>query len=124
MKVKISVAAIMAVALAVADGDAKRIPLELLPVKCEKTVTVAGREPSFLPSGRKLSLVWHDEFDGDRLDESKWSYRTNFWGQRAHWFAAPEDISVEVKDGLLKMKLVKRADGQFVSPSCVFFELK
>ena len=124
MKIKLSVAAIMVAALAVAEGNAKRTPLESLPVRCEKAVTVEGREPSLLPSGRKLSLVWHDEFDGDRLDESKWSYRTNFWGQRAHWFAAPEDNSVEVKDGLLKMKLVKRADGQFVSPSCVFFELK
>ena len=115
MKIKLGVAAILVAALAVAEGNAKRIPLESLPVRCEKAVTVEGREPSLLPSGRKLSLVWHDEFDGDRLDESKWSYRTNFWGQRAHWFAAPEDNSVEVKDGLLKMKLVKRADGQFVS---------
>ena len=124
MMVRTSVAATMVAALAVAYGDTNRFPLESLPVRCEKAVTVEGRDPSLLPAGRKLSLVWHDEFDGDRLDESKWSYRTNFWGQRAHWFAAPEDNSVEVKDGLLKMKLVKRADGQFVSPSCVFFELK
>lgn len=76
-----------------------------------------------LPSGKKFKLVWHDEFDGDRLDESKWSYRTNFWGRRAHWFAAPEDNAVEVKDGLLHLKLVKRADGQFVSPQLQTGEL-
>ena len=51
--------------------------------------TVEGRAPSLLPEGRSFRLVWHDEFDGTALDESKWSYRTNFWGRRAHWFAAP-----------------------------------
>ena len=76
-----------------------------------------------LPDGRKLKLVWSDEFCGDRLDESKWSYRTNFWGQRAHWFATPEDNAVEVRDGLLHLKLVKRADGQFVSPQLQTGEL-
>lgn len=25
-----------------------------------------------LPSGRTWKLVWHDEFDGDKLDEAKW----------------------------------------------------
>ena len=45
-QVKISVAAIMVAALAVAEGNAKRIPLESLPVRCEKAVTVEGREPT------------------------------------------------------------------------------
>ena len=53
MKIKLSVAAIMVAALAVAEGNAKRFSLESLPVKCERAVTVAGREPSLLPSGRK-----------------------------------------------------------------------
>jgi len=79
--------------------------------------------PSLLPSGKAFKLIWHDEFDGDKLDESKWSYRTNFWGQSAHWFATPEDNAVEVKDGLLRLKLVKRADGQFASPQLQTGEL-
>lgn len=86
------------------------------PVECESVATVAGREPSLLPKGKNFKLVWNDEFDGDRLDDSKWGYRTNFWGRPAHWFATPSDNAVEVKDGLLRMKLVKRPDGQFVSP--------
>ena len=90
---------------------------------CECVSAVEGREPSLLPKGRKFSLVWNDEFDGDRMDESKWSYRTNFWGRRAHWFATPEDGAVDVKDGLLHLKLVKRADGQFVSPQLQTGEL-
>ena len=90
---------------------------------CASVAAVEGREPSLLPPGKTFRLVWHDEFDGDRLDESKWSYRTNFWGRRAHWFAAPEDNAVEVKDGLLRLKLAKRADGQFVSPQLQTGEL-
>ena len=77
--------------------------------QCKGVVAVEGREASLLPPGKKFKLVWNDEFDGDRLDASKWSYRTNFWGQRAYWFATPEDNAVEVKDGLLHLKLVKKA---------------
>lgn len=77
---------------------------------------VKGESQSLLPSGLEFKLVWNDEFNGTKLDESKWSFRTNFWGQEAYWFAKPEDNAVEVKDGKLALKLVKRADGQFVSP--------
>ena len=97
--------------------------IDEFPVECEAISTVAGREPSLLPKSRKFSLVWHDEFDGDRLDDSKWSYRTNFWGRRAHWFAAPEDNAVEVKSGLCRLKLMKLPNGQFVSPQLQTGEL-
>ena len=95
------------------------------PLVCESMAVVEGREPSLLPKGVKLNLVWHDEFDGDSLDDSKWSYRTNYWrrGGRANWFAAPEDGAVEVKDGLLRLKLLKKPDGQFVSPQLQTGEL-
>ena len=72
------------------------------------SVSLTWAQTSLLPPGKSFKLVWHDEFDGDRLDESKWSYRTNFWGSQAHWFATPEDNAVEVKDGFLHLKLVKR----------------
>ncbi len=98
-------------------------PLESLPPACAETDAVPGHAPSLLPAGREWRLVWNDEFDGDALDETKWRYRTNFWGRRAHWFAAPEDNAVEVKDGLCRLKLVKRPDGQFVSPQLQTGEL-
>ena len=84
---------------------------------------VPGETASLLPEGLGFNLVWHDEFNGDSLDESKWCYRTNFWGQRAHWFATPEDNAVEVRDGKLSLKIVRRADGQIVSPQLQTGEL-
>lgn len=76
---------------------------------------VEGHAPSLLPPG-SWSLVWNDEFDGDRLDETKWSFRTWFWGRKAHWFATAEDGAVELADSVCHLKLVRRKDGQFVSP--------
>ena len=55
--------------------------------RCVAETTVPGEAPSLLPAGRTFRLVWNDEFSGDALDMSKWSYRTNFWGKRAPWFA-------------------------------------
>ena len=91
-------------------------PLAGRPVVCRAVESVKGAAPSLLPAGRDFALVWHDEFDGTELDATKWSYRTNFWGRAAHWFAKPEDGCVEVKDGLLRLKIKRRADGQYVSP--------
>ena len=84
---------------------------------------IPGEAASLLPEGLDFHLVWHDEFNGNSLDESKWGYRTNFWGRPAHWFANPEDNAVEVRDGKLFLKLVRRADGQIVSPQLQTGEL-
>ena len=83
---------------------------------CAESNPVPGEAPSLLPKGREFRLVWNDEFKGDRLDASKWSYRTNFWGVRAKWFAAPEDGAVEVSGGCARLKIVRRADGSLCSP--------
>ena len=45
---------------------------------CVENAVVPNHEPSLLPPGREWTLAWNDEFDGDRLDESKWCYRVNF----------------------------------------------
>ena len=98
-------------------------PVTALPQACRSVVTVKGEAPSLLPEGKEFSLVWHDEFNGNSLDESKWSYRTNFWGRRFEAFAVPEDGCVEVKDGKVHLKLKKRADGHFCSPQLQTGEL-
>ncbi len=97
--------------------------LEEYAVACDEAVTVAGETPSLLPEGRAFRLVWNDEFNGSQLDETKWSYRTNFWGRPAHWFAKPGDGCVVVKDGKVHLRLRKLPDGQFVSPQLQTGEL-
>ena len=46
------------------------------------TYKVNGHEPSYLPSGYDFELVWQDEFDGDKLDQTKWDYRLSMMGKR------------------------------------------
>ncbi len=41
---------------------------------------------SLLPDGKQWKLIWSDEFDGDRLDETKWAVRTHMMGKRAKHF--------------------------------------
>ena len=97
------------------EGEApetSRTTLEAWPIACDEVKSVAGEEPSYLPKGRKFKLVWNDEFNGDRLDESKWSYRTNFWGRRFKAFA---DHGAEVKGGKVHLPVMFE-DGQYCSP--------
>ena len=50
-----------------------------------KEFAIRDHEPSFLPDGN-WKLAWADEFDGDKLDTSKWDYRLCMAGQRhAAW---------------------------------------
>ena len=90
----------------------------LLPILLAATIytPLPGEAPSLLPEGREFRLVWHDEFDGTTLDESKWSYRTNFWGRRFEAFAAPEQGAVEVGDGKVHLKLIRLPNGEYASP--------
>ena len=102
--------------LSMAKTKKGHVTLDRYPVVCHEVVAVKGCEPSLLPDGRRFKLVWNDEFDGTALDDSKWMYRTNFWGRSAHWFAKPEDGCVEVKGGQVHLKVRKLPNGQFVSP--------
>lgn len=47
-----------------------------------KEYKVSGHESSFLPDGPDFKLVWSDEFDGTKLDETKWSFRKCMMGKR------------------------------------------
>lgn len=46
-----------------------------------KEYKIENHESSWLPDGFDFELKWSDEFDGNVLDETKWLYRTNFWGK-------------------------------------------
>jgi len=90
---------------------------ELSPVVvCREALPVPGCAPSLLPPDKNFRLVWNDEFDGSSLDVSKWSYRTNYWGRRAPWYATAEDGCVELRDGICHLLVRQLPNGQFVSP--------
>ena len=58
------------------------------------------------PNGKAWKLVWHDEFDGTKLDESKWDVRDN--KRRDGWWS-PKAVSVDGK-GHLAISTFKEGD--------------
>lgn len=68
---------------------------------------------SLLPKGKKWKLVWHDEFDGDTLDTSKWGYRLHLLQQRHETFT--DQGTVLDGKGNLHLMLQERG-GRFYSP--------
>ncbi len=78
-----------------------------------KKFEVENHEHSLLPEGKKWKLVWNDEFDGDTLDESKWSYRINFWGKPFPAYC-DKGVSLDGK-GNVVFRPVKMEDGRICS---------
>lgn len=74
-----------------------------------------GHAPSFLPEGENWRLVWNDEFDGDILDETKWLYRTCFWGKRFPAFTDHEGVELDGASHL-RLHMVRNPDGTVSSP--------
>ncbi len=68
---------------------------------------------SMLPEGKKWKLVWHDEFDGDTLDRTKWDFRLHLLQQRHETFA-PDGAVLDGNSNLLLTLYEK--DGHFYSP--------
>jgi beta-glucanase (GH16 family) len=60
------------------------------------------------PAGKEWRMVWNEEFEGNRLDESKWDVpeykrRAAYWSRKA----------IEVKDGHLAIKTFKIGDDYY-----------
>jgi len=73
---------------------------------------VADPLPS-VPEGKAWKLVWHDEFDGDKLDESKWDVPDN--RRRDGWWS-PKAVSLD-GEGNLAISTLK--DGERYLDACV-----
>lgn len=72
---------------------------------------VEGHEPSFLPDG-EWTLTWADEFDGDKLNEDVWDFRTSMMG--VEWPAWVRDgVKLDGKSNLVFTLMEK--DGRPVS---------
>ncbi len=81
--------------------------VELKDVKMKKHIPFENHRESYLPEGKTWELVWADEFDGNALDETKWNFRTHFWGIKAPNYT---NEGVEVSDGTLKINLIRDGD--------------
>lgn len=68
---------------------------------------VSGEAVSYLPEEHVYKLVWNDEFNGDMLDETKWGFRTDFWGKHSPTFTKE---GIVVSNGTLKINLIKEGD--------------
>lgn len=83
---------------------------------------VKDHQPSWLPEGKKWELVWSDEFDGDTLDTDKWSFRLNYWGQKADQFT-DKGVYLDgngnvvfrpvIEDGMLKSSQLQTGGNSF-----------
>lgn len=76
-----------------------------------KKFTVKDHADSYLPEDKEWELVWSDEFDGDKLDETKWNYRKYFWGKKSPTFTE-EGVEVDGESNL-HIKLIKKGDDYF-----------
>lgn len=83
-------------------------PVALTEVPITKAEPVAGRAASLLPAGKTWKLVWNDEFDGAKLDDTKWNYRLHYWGYRSPTFTK-EGVELD-GEGHLKMHLIRKGD--------------
>jgi beta-glucanase (GH16 family) len=64
----------------------------------------------YTPEKLGYQLFWEDNFDGNRLDESKWSIRGI--GPRALGYVSAETVKVE--DGMLKIYALQRNDSLLI----------
>ena len=73
---------------------------------------VQDHEPSLLPQG-EWRLVWSDEFDGDRLDCSKWSFRRHLFHKEHKAWIGEEGIALDGNSNLIFQRVEK--DGRYYS---------
>jgi arabinogalactan endo-1,4-beta-galactosidase len=93
-----------------------------LAVICQCPFTVASDpedEPPPPSEGKAWKLVWHDEFDGDKLDKSKWTYRPD--GKRKGGWWSREAISL---DGDGHLVITTFMDGDKPTDGCITIQGK
>ena len=78
-----------------------------------KEFNVENHVPSLLPENKNWKLVWHDEFDGDTLDRSKWDFRLHLMQHRHQTFT--EEGAILDGNSNLLLSLIEK-DGQYYSP--------
>lgn len=81
------------------SGGLWRLPVIITTDKTETDLFKPLSETPFVPEKAGYKLFWQDEFNGDKLDKTKWFVRGV--GPRGVGYVTPD--AVEVKDGVLKL---------------------
>lgn len=90
-------------------------PLSVSNGKAEETKDQLPR----LPNGKSWKLVWHDEFDGKKLDETKWDVpegrrRDGWWSKKAITLDGTGNLVIStLKDGETYLDACVRTRGKF-----------
>jgi len=72
-----------------------------------------------LPDGKSWKLVWHDEFDGEKLNETKWDVpegrrRDGWWSRKAISLDGKGNLVIStLKDGARHLDACVRTKGKF-----------
>ena len=101
LSAKLSAMAVMSV-MAVSMGASAATAATAAPASAEGAISAADLPPS-VASGYKMTF--HDEFDGDQLDTSKWGYQYGCFdpGQRSQATYTDSPDNVSVHDGYLNL---------------------
>ena len=101
LSAKLSTMAVVSV-MAVSMGASAATAATVAPASAEVTISAADL-PAPVASGYKMTF--HDEFDGDQLDTSKWGYQYGCFdpGQRSQATYTDSPDNVSVRDGYLNL---------------------
>ncbi len=88
------------------------VAVGLLGMACLLANTAYSAE-SELPKGKKWKLIWSDEFDGLKLDESKWEHHHRDMDKRRLGYIAHDAVYLDGK-GHLVIKVYEK-DGKYFS---------
>lgn len=83
------------------------MPLAVLAILVLTPTAPADDQLPPIPDGKTWKLVWHDEFDGTKLDESKWAYGPD--GRRRDGWWMRKAISLD-GNGHLVIRMLKEGD--------------
>lgn len=85
-----------------------------------KPIDVPAEAPETIKApddGSEMHLVWHDEFNSDSLDSTKWNLRAKM--NQSDIKNGTDEHNVTVEDGNLVMRTWKEADGTYSTNTSV-----
>jgi len=97
------------------DGSGKKAVCQVNVKKSDTSGTPPTEEK--IPQYEGYTLKWHDEFEGDKLNEDDWNYETHEpgWVNNELQAYVKSDQNIYLKDGKLVIKPIKTGEGENAS---------